>query len=418
MQVKTILNAIEKHKSFVYVIAKWSDNKLMKEIEIEVQPRLNSKAICSGCGKKGPGYDRLSPRRFEYVPLWAIPVFLVYAMRRVDCPTCGVTVERVPWASGKNQQTNSYRIFLSTWAKRLSWQEVATVFNTSWDSVYRAIYWVVCWGVVHRNLHSIEAIGIDEIQYRRGHKYLTLVYQLDEGVKRLLYVAKDRTEASLNGFFDILDTATREGIKYACTDMWAAYLKVLKERASGALNILDRFHVSKKFGEALDKVRAAESRELKADKSPYQEVLKHSRWCLLKNKDNLTPKQTVKLSELLKYNLRSVKAYLMRADFNRFWSYKSPTWAKKFLRDWCTRANQTDIEPMKDMAKTLLKHETLLLNWFESQGLSSGVVEGFNNKAKLTMRKAYGFKEYETIEVALYHQLGKLPEPKTTHKFC
>ena len=88
------------------------------------------------------------------------------------------------------------------------------------------------------------------------------------------------------------------------------------------------------------------------------------------------------------------------------------------MREWCQRAQRYRIEPMQKLAKTLLKHESLLLNWFESQGLSSGVVEGFNNKVKLTMRKAYGFKEYETIEIALYHQLGKLPEPESTHKLC
>jgi transposase len=416
MQLKTILNSIEKYKSFNYLDAKWSPGKKGKEIEIPIIARRNSKPICSGCGKKCSGYDRLDTRRFEFVPLLGISMFFVYAMRRVDCPECGVVVERVPWADGKNQQTNSYRLFLATWAKRLSWQEVARVFGTSWDSVYRAIYWVVCYGIANRELHSITSIGVDEIQYRRGHKYLTLVYQLDAGMKRLLYIAKDRTEESLDGFFDLLDDTTCLGIQYACTDMWAAYLKVLKARASQALNILDRFHISKKFGEALDKVRAEESRKLK--KGGYEEILKHSRWCLLKRKENLTPKQTVKLRELLKYNLQSVKAYLMREDFNRFWTYTSPTWASKFLREWCTRANQTKIEPMKAIAKMLRKHEGLLLNWFESKGMSSGIVEGFNNKAKLTMRKAYGFKEFETIQIALYHQLGKLPEPKSTHKFC
>ena len=415
MQLKTILNSIEKHKSFVYKEARWSAKSAQPEIEIPLCPRSNSKPICSGCRKPRPGYDRLPERRFEYVPLWAIPVFLVYSMRRVNCPDCGVVVEQVPWACGKHQMAYSYRLFLATWAKRLSWKETAEIFGTSWNSVYRAIHWVVCWGLVHRELSSIEAIGIDEIQYRRGHRYLTLVYQLDQGCKRLLYVAKDRTEASLNGFFDIVSDTTRKGIKYACTDMLPAYLKVLKERAAGALNILDRFHIAKKFGEAIDKVRADEHRELKAD---GYETLKHSRWCLLKRKENLTLKQTVKLRELLKYNLKSVKAYLMREDFNRFWTYTSATWAGKFLREWCVRAKQSRIEPFQKLARTLEKHEPLLLNWFECKGLSSGVVEGFNNKAKLTMRKAYGFKEYETIEIALYHQLGNLPEPKSAHKFC
>ena len=416
MQLKTILNAVEKHKSFVYSEARWSKNKTTREIEFDVQPRKNSRPICSGCNKKRPGYDRLTARRFEYVPLWAIPVFLVYAMRRVNCPQCGVVVERVAWASGKNQQTNSYRVFLAAWAKRMSWQEVAVVFGTSWDSVFRAVRWVVQWGIAHQDLTNIVSIGIDEIQYRRGHKYLTLVYQLDEGAKRLLYVARDRTEASLNGFFDILSESATSGIQFACTDMLPAYLKVLKARASQALNILDRFHIMKKFGDALDKIRADEARQMKQD--GYEEVLKNSRWCLLKRKANLTKKQVVKLRELMKYNLRTMKAYLMREDFQRFWTYTSATWASKFLHEWCQRANRSKIEPMQKLAKTLLKHEPLLLNWFESQGLSSGIVEGFNNKAKLTMRKAYGFKEFETIQIALFHQLGKLPEPETTHRFC
>lgn len=416
MQLKTILNAIEKHKSFVYGKASWSEGKVGREIEIAICARKSSKPICSGCGRKCSGYDRLPTRRFEHVPLWAIAVFFVYALRRVECPSCGIIVEQVPWAQGKTQQTNSYRLFLASWAKRLSWQEVAMIFGTSWDTVYRAISWVVRFGIVRRDLQDITAIGIDEIQYRRGHKYLTLVYQLDEGRKRLLHVAEDRTEESLDWFMRLLPEKTRQGIKFACTDMWPAYLKVLKARLPSTLNILDRFHISKKFGEAIDQVRAEESRRLKG--TDFEEVMTHSRWCLLKRKENLTSKQTVKLKELLKHNLQSMKAYLMREDFNRFWTYRSAAWAGKFLRQWCDRATRTDLEPFRRMAKTLRKHEPLLLNWFESQGLSSGVVEGFNNKAKLTMRKAYGFKQFETIQVALYHQLAKLPEPEYAHKYC
>ena len=172
----------------------------------------------------------------------------------------------------------------------------------------------------------------------------------------------------------------------------------------------------KKFGEALDKIRAEESRQMKKD--GYEEILKNSRWCLLKRRFNLTKKQTVKLRELLKYNLKTVKAYLMREDFNRFWMYQSATWAGKFLREWCQRACKSKIEPMQKLAATLTKHETLLLNWFEAQGLSSGIVEGLNNKAKLAMRKAYGFREFDTIQTALFHQFGQLPEPKSTHRFC
>lgn len=183
MQLKTILNRIEKQKGFVY-----SEARMTKagEIEFALQPRRGSKPICGSCGKKGATYDHTSLRRFEFVPLWGIAVFFVYRMRRVDCRACGVTTERIPWSCGNHQQTFSYRLFLATWAKRLSWKETASIFGTSWDSVFRAIQWVVHWGIIHRDLTGIESIGIDEIQYRRGHKYLTLVYQLDQGFKRLL----------------------------------------------------------------------------------------------------------------------------------------------------------------------------------------------------------------------------------------
>ncbi len=109
----------------------------------------------------------------------------------------------------------------------------------------------------------------------------------------------------------------------------------------------------------------------------------------------------------------------MREDFQRFWDYERAAWAGKFLDQWCTRAMRSRIEPMKEMARTLRRHRTILLNWFRACGeVSNGSVEGMNNKAKLAMKKAYGFKSYETIEVALYHQLGKLPEPNQTHRFC
>jgi transposase len=148
-------------------------------------------------------------------------------------------------------------------------------------------------------------------------------------------------------------------------------------------------------------------------------VLKHARWCLLKRPENLTDRQEVKLAELLKCNLKAVRSYLLREDFQRFWEYRSPAWASRFLRRWCTRTMRSKIEPMKKVARTLRAHEALILNWFRAQGtLSSGVVEGLNGKVKLTMRKSYGFRTSEAIELALYHSLGKLPEPESTHRFC
>ena len=233
MQLKTILNFVEKQKGFVYSKC-WLDKEQSK-IFVTLQPYAGSQAVCSGCGEKRPGYDTRSVREFEFVPLLGIPVIFLYAMRRVDCPQCRVKVERVPWADGKHQSTYSYRLFLATWAKRLSWKETALIFGTSWDTVYRAVDWVVRWDLIHREIGEIEAIGVDEIAYRRGHKYLTLVYQIDSGCRRLLYVARDRTEESLRGFFTTIPASAVESLKFVCTDMWKQYMNVIADKASGAV---------------------------------------------------------------------------------------------------------------------------------------------------------------------------------------
>lgn len=193
MQLKTILNSLERHKSFVYQEARWSDVETKTEIAIPIEPRANGQAICSGCGERRPGYDRLPERRFEYVPLWQIAVYFVYAMRRVDCPTCGVKVEQVPWCDGKNQLTTTYRWFLAGWAKRLSWTGVAEAFGTTWQNVFRSVQHAVSWGLAHRDLSGIAAIGVDEVAWQKGHRYITLVYQIDAGCKRLLWIGQDRT---------------------------------------------------------------------------------------------------------------------------------------------------------------------------------------------------------------------------------
>ena len=414
MLLKTILNHLERHKSFVYKTARWT--KAKSQIEILIEPRANSQAICSGCNLRAPSYDRLFERRFEFVPLWHIPVYFVYAMRRVDCPQCGVKVENVPWCDGKNHLTTTYRWFLAGWAKRLSWKGVSDAFDTPWQNVFRSVKHAVSWGLAHRDISGIESIGVDEVQWQKGHKYLTLVYQIDSETKRLLWIGKDRTTKTLLGFFRMLGQKGSRELKFICSDMWKPYLKVIAKKAGQAIHILDRFHIMQKMNKAIDEVRASEVKQMKAD--GYEPILTHSRWCLLKRPENLTEKQTAKLSELMKYNLKSVRAHLLREDFQRFWEYLSPAWAAKFLNQWCTRTMRSQLQPMKKVARTLRNHRELILNWFEAKGaISSGVVEGFNNKVKLTTRKSYGFRTYEGIETSLYHNLGALPEPEFAHKF-
>ncbi len=430
MRLVTVLNRCCKFKGFVFKSTRFGTGG---RIVAMVVARKNSKPECGKCGLRGSIYDTAAVvRLFEFIGVWGFPVFLAYRMRRVECRQCGrIVVEKVPWSTGKHQLTDVYRCFLAHWAKKLSWREVARSFHTSWEKVYASVRYVVTYGLKHRSLDGVTAIGVDEIQYRSGHRYLTLVYQIDANCRRLLWLGEQRTKKTLEDGFTHLEDEHREKrmavgdanppsflgqIAFACSDMWKAYLRVIAKRLVNAVHILDRFHIMQYFGKALDKVRAAEARRLRQEgKDP---VLCKSRFCFLKRKENLTEKQSGKLSELLKMNLRTVRAYLLKETFQRFWEYTHAAWAGKFLTRWCERAMRSKIDPMKDIARMLRSHRELILNWFRAKKrFNSGIVEGLNLKWNLTVRKSFGFRTFKALEVASYHQLGALPEPNFTHRF-
>jgi len=352
------------------------------------------------------------------VPFWGIAVFFIYAMRRVDCRRCGVSVEMVPWAAGKTQSTHAYVWFLASWARVLSWSEVARRFRSSWDTVFRCVEHAVRWGLEHRNLDGIRSIGVDELAWKKGHKYLTLVYQLDHGRRRLLHIARDRKASSFRTFFDMLGPERSKAILFVASDMWKAFRQVIRERCSVVIHVLDRFHVMQLMSKAIDETRRQEVRALRsAGRAP---LLTKTRWLLLKRPKNLTRKQRGSLKELVRINLRSVRAYLLKEQFQHFWTYTSVDYARRFLDRWTTMAMRSRLPPFKKFAKTLREHQRELLNWFLARGkFAAGATEGFNNKARITTRKAYGFRTYEHAEIALYHALGDLPEPTwLTHRFC
>jgi len=414
MLLARLLNACYHFPGFVYAAVRLVE--ATNTIEVDVRPRRGSKPRCSCCGKAAPGYDLLPVRRFEFIPIWGYAVMLLYAMRRVQCRACGVKVESVPWAMGKHSLTKAYMLYLAHWARKLSWKETALSFGTTWDQVCHAVEYVVQWGLEHRELGTLRAIGVDEIHIGHSHKFLTLVYQIEADCVRLLWVGKDRTKQSFEKFFALIGQETASKVEFICSDMWRPYLEVIAKRCPQALNILDRFHMVAKLNKALDEVRAGEARRMVRD--GYEPVLKKKRWCLLKRPENLTDKQRLSLRELLGYNLQSVRAYLLKEEFQLFWEYTSPAWAAKFLDAWCKRAMRSRIEPVKKFARTVRAHRELLLNYFRAKKqFSSGVIEGLNNKAKVTLRKAYGYRTFRIAELSLYHVLGKLPEPKLAHKF-
>ena len=380
-------------------------------LDIEIVPRRGSRAICSICGKKRPGYDTISERVWRHVRCWGIEVWLRYSPRRVNCRKCGIKVEEIPWSRGKSTLSVPLMMLLAVYAKILSWEETARLCGVSWNTVRSAVSWVVEYGLLNREMGAVIAIGVDELSRRKGHTYVTNVYDLSK--MRLLWTGDGRGKEVLQKFFAELGEEKSKRIECICCDMWEPYVEVIKEKAKDALLVFDKFHIVQHLSKAVDQVRREEAHELK-EENP--ELLKGTRYMWLKNPWNLTPKQKERLGNLEKLNLRTNRAYLLKEAFREFWSYNRWDFAAKYLSKWFWWATHSRLNPMRDFAWMLRRHKDNILTYFKAR-IDNGAVEGMNRKAKVISQRAYGYRTFDTFRLALYHVLGDLPMPEFTHKF-
>lgn len=413
------MNRIQHFVGFIYQEVRLHGCKGQPWLTITLRAHQGLRGRCSVCQEPAPGYDRLPQRNWLFVPLWGMPTYFLYPPRRVQCPEHGVVVEHIPWSEGKRPITTAMMGFLARWARHLSWRQTARAFQTSWETVYSSVQWFVQWGLAHRSLEGVASIGIDELHWGKGKRaenFLTVIYQIDTGARRLLWVGRRRTEAALCKGLAALGPKVVSGLRFVCSDMWRAYLKVIAAKAPQALHVLDRFHITMHLNQAVDQVRRAESGRFCGQ--PRAAQLKHLRWKLLRRGSRVRGRAKQRLRGLLRSKLATGRAWMLKETFQEFWRYRSLTWAGAFLDVWCARALRSRIEPMKKVAWMLRAHEELILNWFRAKGeISSAAVEGLNNKVRVVTRRAYGFRTFDAMEIALYHTLGRLPEPESTHRF-
>jgi transposase len=246
---------------------------------------------------------------------------------------------------------------------------------------------------------------------RKSRKFLTLVYRIDRGSRRLLWVGQRRTEATLREGFDRLEESHAgflAGLRVVCSDMRKAYSKVVRERCGQALNVLDPFHVAKHLNEAVDNVRRGEQGRLRGKAS--RKRAKGGRFVLLRRGTRVRGKAREKLRAVLASLRQTSRARELQESFRRFWAYRSPTWAEGYLRAWTTRAMRSRIEPMTKVARMLRQHEELLLNYFPAKRqYRSAMVEGMNLKARVSLARSFRHRSFDVLQLVLYHNLGKLP---------
>jgi transposase len=381
-------------------------------IAIHLDLRKRRRLPCSRCGTRSRVRDRLKGRTWRHVPMWGIPVSLRYAPARVSCARCDVVcVEAIPWSQGKCRLSVGLIWLLAAWTKLLAWDVVARLFGVHWNTVAAAVRQAVSHGLEHRQMGHVLYIGIDELSRRKGHVYVTNVYDLRG--KRLVWSGEGRDKETLEAFFAEHGEALKDKVLGICCDMWRPYIDVVRQHCPQAILVFDKFHIIQKLLQALDEVRRQEANVLK---KANPELLKRTRYIWLKNPENLTPRQRARLGYLEKLNLRTNRAYLLKEAFRELWTYTRKGWARRFLNKWFWWATHSRLKPMRDFAWMLRRHEEEILNYFLLP-IDNGAVEGLNNKAKVVSHRCYGFRTATTFITALYHCLGDLPEPRLAHRF-
>ncbi len=353
--------------------------------------------VCPRCGCLGrAGYDQRL-RRWRHLDLGGTRCFLEYALRRFFCPGCRrVVSEAVPWARAGGRFTRAFEDVVAWLAQQAAFSVISRLLRVAWRSVQRIVARVVA--ELRPALPArLERIGIDEISYRRGQRYLTVI--ADHACGRVIWVGKGHSQQTLEQFFDALGPVRSEAVQAVSVDMWAAFLKAIRARAPQAAVCIDPFHVVQRANQAVETVRKKEWRRLQASGASGR-WLKQTRWAVLKRPERLSERQTETLALLQQENERLYQAYLLKEQLRAIYAV-APSEARPLLDSWLDAAERSGLPAFERLARSLRKHRTGVLNAIEL-GLSNSRLEALNAKVRLINHRSYGFHSPDPL-IALIH---------------
>jgi transposase len=349
--------------------------------------------ICSGCYEPTEAvYDRKRGRWWRTQDLCGVRLELHYDLRRVDCATCGVTVELVPWAEPGSKFTWEFEQEAALLAQKCDKTTVSQVLRIAWNTVGTIIERVVKRNQRDDPLNGVTHIGVDELSYRKGHRYITIVVNQLTG--KIIWMHPGKNEKTLALFFEALGERCKQ-IELVTLDMSAAYVAAVTTAVSHAKIVFDRFHVQRLVHDALDEVRRAEMREF-GRTTPEAKALKGTRWATQKNPWNLTQKETDKLSNLQKTNAKLYRGYLLKEAILAVLDRRQVNVARQKLGEWISWALHSGLEPFARCARTLKKYVEGILAYIQT-GFSNGRTEALNGKIRTITRRSFGFHRVESL---------------------
>ena len=353
---------------------------------------------CSACGSRDVRSRGHAERRFKSLPIGGKPVNIVFSIPRVECAVCkAIRQMGIGFADRRRSYTKPFERYALDLLRHMTIQDVAEHLNVGWDLVKDIQKRDLARRFARPKLKHLRQIAIDEISIGKGHRYLTVVLDLQSGA--VVFVGDGKGADALEPLWRRLRQSGGR-IEAIAIDMSPAYIDSVSNHLPDAAIVFDHFHVIKLFNEKLSDLRRDLYRE--ATDQLHKNVLKGTRWLLLKNPENLIPdrKEAERLQEALRLNQPLATAYYMKEELRLLWSKSGKSEAEAFLTDWINRAMDSGVRMLMKFAKTLAAHRTGILAYYEYP-ISTGPLEGTNNKIKTMKRQAYGFRDREFFKLRI-----------------
>jgi transposase len=366
--------------------------------------RRARRLVCARCGCVGrAGYDRRS-RRWRHLDLGGVRCYLECELRRFSCPGCErVVSEAVPWARPAARFTRAFEDLVAWLAQQAAFSVVCRLLRVTWRSVARIVSRVVAELRAGARLQALERIGVDDVSYRRGYRFLTVVADHDSG--RVVWAGEGHSQQTLEGFFDQLGDEETAKLQAVSVDMWVPYRNALAARAPQARVCFDPFHVVARANKALEAVRKQEWQQLRRSGGEAR-WLKQTRWAVLKRPERLSERQTETLAFLQQKNARLYRAYLLKEQLRAIYA-ATPDDAERLLDAWIRWAGRSQLRPFQTLARTLRQNKDGVLAAIEL-GLSNSRLEALNSKVRLISHRSYGFHNADPLIALIYLCCGTL----------
>jgi len=374
------------------------------EVHVYLAHQNNPEWACAECGALGPLYDHQPEREWRHLDTCQYRTILHAAPPRTQCSEHGVRVVKLPWAEPGSRFTELFEALAIEWLKHASQKAVAEQLQLSWDEVHGIMERAVKRGLARRQAEEIPQLGVDEKAFRKGHKYVTLVNDLKRN--RVLYVAEDREQSSLDGFWSTITAEQRASIEAVALDMWDPYLASLRGHLPEAEKkiVFDKFHIAKHLGEAVDRVRRREHKVLKAE---GDERLTGTKYDWLRNPASMDQKQRREFAELRRGELKTARAWALRETAMGLYDYVYEKPARKHFQWWYSWAVRSRLQPIKEVARMLKRRFENIITYLRHR-ITNAASESLNAKIQWVKYTARGFRNKQNFIHAIYFHCGGL----------